>query len=212
MIRTGTILDMDMTSLGHALREGWDWWTDELARMVPERWQSRPQAISGPLAEFAEDGTLWRDGAVIEPEPEGSRPQLMHVILPPGAVMARRTLLPRLGQRDLAKAVALELDRLLPFPAGTAIAAARALPDETEAGHTKMPTLVAGMPVARATALMESARAAGIEPLSLNWQSPEGDGVTLDLLPALVATGRISPRRDSRPFWWGLVAALFLVN
>ena len=35
MIRTGTILDMDMTSLGTSLSGGWDWWTDELAQICP---------------------------------------------------------------------------------------------------------------------------------------------------------------------------------
>ena len=212
MIRTGTLLDMDMSSLGAALREGWDWWTDELARMVPDRWQARPQALSGPMAEFADDGTLTWDGTALDPVAEGSRRRVMHVVLPPGAVMATRTALPRLGSRDLARVVALELDRLLPFPPGTAIAAATALPDAEGAGQAKVVTVVAGMPTARAVSLVEAARAAGIEPLSLTWRSAEDDRVTLDLLPALVASGRIAPRRDTRPFWWGLVAVLFLAN
>lgn len=212
MIRTGTLLDMDMSSLGAALREGWDWWTEELARMVPERWQARPQALSGPIAEFGEDGALYCDGAALDPVVEGSRRRVMHVVLQPGAVMATRTALPRLGSRDLARVVALALDRLLPFPPGTAIAAATPLPDADRAGQAKVATLVAGMPTARAVLLVEAARTAGIEPLSLTWRSPEDDRVTLNLLPALVVSGRIAPRRDTRPFWWGLVAVLFLVN
>ncbi len=212
MIRTGTLLDMDMADLGSALRSGWDWWTDELARMVPERWQAREKALSGPLAEFDDAGQLWFDGAPLEPVAEGTRRRLMHVLLPTGAVMARSAMLPRLASRDLARMVALELDRLLPFPPGTAIAAARVIPDAGDAGHTKAPTLVAGMPLARAAALVETARAAGVEPLSLTWRSLDESGATIDLLPALVATGHIAPRRDGRAFWWGLVAALFIVN
>jgi hypothetical protein len=126
--------------------------------------------------------------------------------------MARRTMLPRLAQRDLTRMVTLELDRLLPFPPGTAIAAARPLASEAEPGHAKLPTLVVGMPLVRAVVLVEAARAAGIEPLSLSWESPDEDGVTLDLLPALIASGAITPRRDGRRFWGGLVAALFLAN
>jgi hypothetical protein len=212
MIRTGTVLDMDMAGLGTALRSGWDWWTDELAQLVPERLQARPQALSGPVAEFDADGQLWREGAALEPAAEGARRRLMHVLLPASAVMTARPLLPRLPSRDLARIVTLDLDRLLPFPSGTAIAAARALPDAAEAGQAKIPTLVAGMRLARAAALVEAARDAGIEPLSLSWQSPDDAAITLDLLPALVASGRIAPRRDTRPFWWGLVAALFLAN
>jgi hypothetical protein len=212
MIRTGTLLDMDMTTLGAALREGWDWWTDELARMVPTRWQARPRALTGPVAEFSDDGTLFAQGTALDPVAEGSRRRLMHVVLPPSAVMATRAALPRLGSRDLARVVALELDRLLPFPSGTAIAAAAPLHDADEPGTAKVATMVAGMPTARAAALVDAARAAGIEPLSLTWRSPEDDRVTLDLLPALVASGRIMPRRDTRPFWWGLVAALFVAN
>lgn len=212
MIRTGTVLDMDMAGLGTALRAGWDWWTDELARMVPDRWQARPQTLSGAVAEFDADGDLWFDGATLEPADEGARRRVMHVVMPAGAVMVRRGMLPRVGTRDLARIVAFDLDRLLPFPPATAIAAARTLPDAGEAGHTKAATLIAGMPVVRAAEMVTRARAAGIEPLSLTWQSPDDPGVTLDLLPALVASGRITPRRDTRPFWWGLVAALFLAN
>jgi len=65
MIRTGTLLDMDMTTLGAALREGWDWWTDKLARMVPTRWQARPRALTGPVAELSDDGTLFAQGAAL---------------------------------------------------------------------------------------------------------------------------------------------------
>lgn len=212
MIRTGTVLDMDMAGLGAGLRSGWDWWTGELAQMVPERWQSRPQALSGSLVEAAEDGTLWCDGAALEPVADDARRQLMHVVLPASAVMTACPKLPRLPARDLARIVALDLDRLLPFPPGTAIAAARALPAAGEPGNAKIPTLVAGMPLARAAALVEGARAAGIEPLSLTWQSSDDATLTLDLLPALVASGRITPRRDGRALWWGLVAALFLAN
>lgn len=212
MIRSGTILDMDMTSLGGAMREGWDWWTGELAAMIPARWQARERKLSGPSAGFAADGTLWLDGVLLDPVAEGARLRLLPVILPPAAAIATRTMLPRLGRGDLARMVALESDRLLPFPPGTAIAAARALPNEAEPGHARVPTMVAGMPQARAAALVEAARTRGIEPLALVWQSPEDEGLTIDLLPALVASGAIMPRRDSRPFWWGLVAALFLAN
>ena len=208
-MRTGTVLDMDMTSLAAAMRGGWDWWTEELARMVPERLRGGTAKLSGPVAQWAEDGTLRADGAALDPVPEGSRRRLMHVELPPGAVMVREALLPRVGSSDLARLVAFELDRLLPFPPGTAIAAARALPGGSGA---KAPTLVAAMPLNRAAEVLDGARAAGVEPLGLLWRSPDDTGLTLDLLPALVASGRVTPRRDGRPFWWGLVAALFIAN
>jgi hypothetical protein len=212
MIRTGTILDMDMTSLGSGLREGWDWWSGELTAMVPARLQPQGRKLSGPMAAFDADGDLWLDGTALEPVAESARRRLMPVILPPAAAITTRTMLPRLAPRDLGRMVALELDRLLPFPPGTAIASARVLADEAEPGHARVPTLVAGMPQGRAAALVEAARARGIEPLALLWQSPDDAALTIDLLPALVASGAITPRSDSRPFWWGLVAALFLAN
>jgi len=212
MIRTGTILDMDMTSLGAALREGWDWWTGELAAMLPTRFQGRERGLSGPRAVLDGDGALWLDGAPLDPVADGTRRRLMPVVLPPAAAIATRTMLPRLAPRDLARMVALELDRLLPFPPGTAISGARALASQAEPGHARVPTMVAGMPQPRAAALVEAARTHGIEPLALLWQSPDNAGLAIDLLPALVASGAIAPRRDSRPFWWGLVAALFLAN
>jgi len=212
MIRTGTVLDMDMSSLGTTLREGWDWWTGELAAMVPARLQPQGRKLSGPSAAFDAAGDLWLDGAALEPVAEGARRRLMPVVLPPAAAIATRTMLPRLAPRDLARMIALESDRLLPFPPGSAIAAARALSAEAEPGAARVPTLVAGMPQARAAALVASARECGIEPLALVWQSPEDEGLTIDLLPALVDSGAVPARRDSRPFWWGVVAALFLAN
>ena len=71
MIRTGTILDMDMTSLGTSLSGGWDWWTDELAQILPDRWQARPQALTGPVAEFGDDGALFAQGTTLDPVAEG---------------------------------------------------------------------------------------------------------------------------------------------
>ena len=216
MIRTGTVLDMDMAGLGEALRSGWDWWTGELSQLVPERWQAGPKAVSGPFVDYDGGGQVSLDGAIIEPVADDARRRLMHVRLPASAVMARRAMLPRLAARDLAQMVALELDRLLPFPPGTAIAAARALPDPGERGNGKVLTMVAGMPLARAIDAVDAARAAGIEPLGLVWHSDDagddGNAVTLDLLPALVASGRIAARRDGRAFWWSVVAALFLAN
>ncbi|MBA4051688.1 MAG: hypothetical protein C0472_07365 [Erythrobacter sp.] len=212
MIRTGTVLDMDMSSLATTLREGWDWWTGELAAMVPARLQPQGRKLSGPSAAFDAAGDLWLDGAALEPVAEGARRRLMPVVLPPAAAIATRTMLPRLAPRDLARMIALESDRLLPFPPGSAIAAARALSAEAEPGAARVPTLVAGMPQARAAALVASARECGIEPLALVWQSPEDEGLTIDLLPALVASGAVPARWDSRPFWWGVVAALFLAN
>jgi hypothetical protein len=212
MIRTGTILDMDMTSLGASLREGWAWWTDELAVMVPARWRGGGRSLSGPRAVFDADGTLWLDGEALAPADHGRRRRLMPIVLPPAAAIGTRAMLPRLAPRDLARMIALEIDRLLPFPPGIAIAGARALPDGEEPGYARVPTLVAGMPRARAAALVEAARAHGIEPIALLWQSPEDEATTIDLLPALLASGTIAARRDSRPFWWGLVAALFVAN
>lgn len=212
MIRTGTVLDMDMAGLGAAVRSGWDWWTDELGRMVPERWHVRTPTLSGPVAEADTNGQIWLDGVALEPVEDGARRRLLPLLLPANAVMTARPMLPRLASRDLARIVALDLDRLLPFPPGTAIAAARALPEASEPGQTKTPTLVAGMPLARAAALVETARAVGIEPLGLIWRSPDDAEQPLNLLPALVASGRIIPRRDTRPFWWGLVAVLFIAN
>jgi hypothetical protein len=212
MIRTGTILDMDMASLGGSLREGWDWWTGELAAMVPARLQPQGRKLSGPRAVFDGEGDLWFDGAPLDPVAEGARRRLMPVFLPSAAAITTRTMLPRLAPRDLGRMVGIELDRLLPFPPGTAIADARVLADEAEPGHARVPTLVAGMLQGRAAALVEAARARGVEPVALLWQSPDDEALTIDLLPALVASGAVAARRDSRPFWWGLVAALFLAN
>lgn len=212
MIRTGTVLDMDMTTLAGAVRGLWDWWMAELSGMVPARWQRQSEVPGGPAAQFDGNGDLWFDGALLEPAIDQAKRHLLQVELPPGAVMVRTTGLPRLAKRDLARLVDLELDRLFPFPAGGAIADARPLASGEDAGTAKAPTLIGAMPLARAVKLVETARAAGIEPLGLIWRDPATGDAALDLLPALVRSGQIEPRRDGRAFWWGLVAFLFLAN
>jgi general secretion pathway protein L len=213
MIRTGTVLDMDMSSLGASLRAGWEWWTGELATLVPERWQGGAQRFSGPVAQLDGDGTLWLDGRELTARANGARRRLIAVELAPEQVMVRQEPLPQLGRRDLDRMVDWEIDRLFPFPPGSGIAAARPIVRrEGGGGGAKIPVLIAAMPVSRALAAIEAARDAAVEPLALLWRSPDAPDVTVDLLPALVRGGHIAGRRDGRPFWWGLVALLFAAN
>lgn len=215
MMRTGTVLDMDMSSLAATMRGGWEWWIGELAALLPERLQGQPQRQRGPIAELDAEGALWLDRRELDPAASGARRRLLAVELPPDAVMVREERLPRLGRRDLARMVDLELDRLFPFPPGTGIGAARPLGrgvGAVAAGGVKVPALIAAMPASRAIAAIEAARAAGVEPLALLWRSPDAPEITLDLLPPLVRSGQVPGRRDGRAFWWGLVAVLFAAN
>jgi hypothetical protein len=198
-----SVLDADMATVGRWLGDGWRWWTSELAQMVPARWRRR--GPRGPLAFVDAEGgvAVTRDG----------RPAIVAAGTPVIAAVAERRILvrtlslPPLGDEDARRLVALQLDRLMPFPPGAALIDIVPGPVAEGARAVK----VAALPVAQAVEAEAAVRAAGLEPVALR-ALRSGGGLAYDFLPALrAARGEPDPRAGRRA-WWRLAAALFALN
>lgn len=210
MMAGPTILDADMATVGRWARDGFDWWLAELRGMVPAQglgWTRRGPALT---AHF--DGlnlVLTRRGVAVA-RPRG-RPAVA-LAVPGEAVLVREAVLPMLAPADLARLIAFDADRLLPFAPGTALVAHEA---GRPRGDGTQGVAVAALRLEAASAAMAAAGAQGYEVRRLGagggTGGGAGGGVRFDFLPAWRRAGAEAKPTGAR-FWWGLVAALFAGN
>ncbi len=189
------MLDMDMTTLAQTLRGGFAWWADELAGMVPASLRRLAAPRPGVTAVLVgETFALSRNGVPLPPA-DPAQPVAAAIVLPASLVLTRTLPLPAVGRRDLAQLIALEIDRLMPFPPGSAV-----FDFETgePAGNGRVLVTVAAMPRATAAGAVTAARSAGLVPRRLGLASG------FDFLPQLGERGSSGAAR----FWWTLVAVL----
>jgi hypothetical protein len=187
------ILDADMTTVAGWLRDGWRWWVDELAALVPDRWR----ALGRGRAEVARfDGTHLT----------GAAPgKAVAVAVASELCLVRVVERPALSERDVARMLAFEADRILPMPAETMVAAGRIVARE---GAT-MRLAVAGLPRARADALAGLIVQQRARPVRVFVDHPAG---AIELLPALRDAGYLGVRHGAARGWWAAVAFLFVLN
>lgn len=191
------ILDTDMTTLARGARTGFEWWTGELRAMVPARLQAGAQRGPAAIAEWNGSAlTLLRAGVAI-PLPVHGEAMPVTIALLPEAVLMRTLDLPALPPRDLDRLVALDLDRLMPFPPGSAVVAVASAPRDA-AGRAAV--TIAALPRDRAEAILDVARDTNLAPRRMIVA-----GTRLDFLPAL--GGGVAEARAAR-LWWSLVAGL----
>ncbi len=190
-----SILDADMTTVGGWLRSGLFWWLDELRGLVPLALRGRTR-----LAAYAfYDAT----GAVTRIGQAASLP----VLIDPQACLARSVDLPRMGNADLVRLVAIEADRLFPLPAADLLLAID--PPKGESSDTR----IYALPLATARTMLASLAEAGVEPLAIYVASPDEAGVPGPAFGDAFATaGLIAPRGDRALRWWALAALLFVCN
>jgi hypothetical protein len=207
-MKTGTVLDMDMASLSRSAGDALRWWLDELAAMVPARWQRRGKAMAGIVVELTTDGSLiGPDGTEIS---DNGRTRAATILLPPGQVLIREAQLPALRQSDLQRLVALDLDRLMPFPAGSAYGDVAA-PDSSAGVDGKILARIAALPKEQVSESYARAVDHGLSPRAIGLRDQNGRMLAFDFLPALIADGG-APARRGPARWWVLVAVLFLAN
>lgn len=188
------ILDADMTTVGGWIRDGFRWWIDELAGMVPPAW--RRLGSSGRLARF--DGTRLSGGA----------PGVQVAIsLAPELCLVRTIDRASMSDRDLAAMLAIDADRIMPMPAETIVVAGRV----AARGATSMTARVAALPREKAIALASAIAAAGAIPTRVFLEDGK-HSETIEFLPALRAAGLLARRRGMARIWWAAVAFLFVFN
>lgn len=207
---TGTrILDMDMAELARGLRGGWDWWLEELGGLVPPRWRARAGKTSPLFARLdGRDGfELTRRGQDVA-GPRAGQSVAATVVLPASAALVREIWLPAVGAGDLRRLIALDIDRLMPFPPGTALIDSVVI--ARDAATQRQLVAVGALPRGVAEAAVAAAVDAGIEPRGLGIAHPDGTS-RFDFLPGL-AIGVGAAAAAARRFWWGAVIAGIVLN
>lgn len=200
---SNTILNADMRTVGRWLAGGFVWWAAELGAMVPAWLHRRPRKRGRSIHWDAATSTLHADTT-------GNDAPIARatVILPPGVCLLREIAVPPMSERDLARMIALDADRLMPLARGEIIVAAQILARD----EGRMRVAVAGLPRSAAIPLCEALVAAGGPPAAVLAAPAMDDAEAIDLLPAIRAAGLFGEPDRAAARWWIAVAALFMLN
>lgn len=210
-MKTGTFLDLDMSSLGGILQNGFRWWIDELSGLLPAKFRRRARPITGQIFDAGEDGEFFTDGDLHLGGSNGP-PIAATILLPADMVLIRDVALPALRLPDLRKLVALDLDRLMPFPADSAYADVVIDDSGKAAPQGKLPSRVAAISKAKLNNVYQSALGNGLAPKAIGIANDGRKGLVFDFLTSLQEEGIAQPQSTGRYRWWALVALLFAAN
>jgi general secretion pathway protein L len=203
------LLNSDVEVIGDWLRQGWDWWIEELAQLIPESWR-RGGRGEAPVAELEGSGAtvrLWRRGRFVEIE-RGARPSAAALGVSPELVLTREVVLPAVGRSDVRRLAALDLDRLTPFRPDQVYFDVERVELDRALGRQTLTLAV--IPRAAAEAALERGRGYGLTPLRLGVL--EEGGLRFDFLPAMRAAGHGGRSDRGLLLWWGAAALLAALN
>jgi hypothetical protein len=211
-MKTGTILDADMTKLMRLGKEGARWWVDELNAMLPGWMHRERKALSGLVVHYGADGNLRVEGdsAPLGSADRGKALRPATILIPEKLCLIRQTSLPTMRRGDMRKLVMLDLDRLMPFALDTAYA--DVAPMGTVSADGKAEVAIAALPKAQIKAIYETAAEAGLAPRAIGIADSDQASLRFDFLPGLVEDGLATQTRSAAAFWWWLLAALFALN
>jgi len=208
------ILNSDMTTVGRWVRQGWAWWTDEILALVPLQWRDR----------FAQRPQLvvdWDEQGLSSPEDKSSRPfdaaahsssELDHaaIVMPMRKVLTRELDFPLLPPNDLRRLIALDIDRLTPFPADTVYFDAEIVQRDTERGRQRV--LLGVLPRATMDEVLAETRKHGIQAASIGAKDDVGSNTHFDFLSQVQGAGAKWGSRVRIPYWWAAVGVLIALN
>ena len=201
------LLSTDHEAIIQWLMHAFRWWVDELIAMVPPEWRDRFLKRSAVLAEFGDNGIVYRkgeSGELLTEKPRGS----VKVVLPEHTVLTRQLELPALPMSDLRRMLALDLDRLTPFRAEQVLFDAEVVGRDEENGRQEV--LLGVLPRSSAEGILERARANALDPASISVSPGYGLSPKLDFLPAIrEAAGGMAARRRAAYLW--VAAGVLLV-
>ncbi|HEY5072440.1 MAG TPA: PilN domain-containing protein [Caulobacteraceae bacterium] len=206
--------EMSLRSIVTMARQGLRWWIDELAALLPMAWRASLSSSPRTMAEHAPDGgwRFWHDGLPLEAaRPPRSAKGVVGLLLPPDAVLVRELTAPRMPAADVRRMLSLDIDRLSPLGPDLIHSDSEVIDRDLAGG--KQSVLLGIVPRAAASRLVQAARADGLLPASL--------GVILDgesrrphfnFLPAVREAAGEPTGGGARPYLWGAVAALMMLN
>ena len=208
------LLNADVNSIGEWARQGFAWWIDELAALLPsglrERLSSRPRRIVEPVAPSG--WRHWHNGRPLSGV-QAAKPLQggLALVLPPDSALVRRLEYPRLPLSDVRRMISLDLERLSPLAPALIYHDVEVL--DREAADGKQIVLLGVIPKARAIQWLSAAHADGLTPTVVGVARASGSpAYQFDFLPALKADAGEPDSQKQLRYWWAAVAALLVLN
>lgn len=199
------IMNADLATIGRMLRDAFEWWTGELAMMLPKGWRRRGKR-----------------GFVVELEPVAPAYYLddrrltalpsdtpVTISLPANQALVREVLLPRLPPRDTRRLIALDLDRLTPYDPSKAVW--DYIPVDGPASPDRQRVRLAVVLREDAVRAIGTTASLGFRPTGIAVSAGAGR-TEFDFLPQLRDLIGERQRWTDPRYWWGAAAALALMN
>jgi general secretion pathway protein L len=204
------ILNLDMASAAQLLLQFWRWWTEELMAMLPAQLRERLTRRSHIVAQIRGGAIVYSNeesGEVLAAKPRGP----IKFLIPSDQVLVRELDLPLLPLSDVKRMVALDIDRLTPFPADQIYFDADVVSRDQENGRQQV-----ALGVLRRTTAHEVfgfMREHDLAPAAIGVAARTGAvAPDFDFLSAMRgAQGGTAAHRRSL-YWWAAAAALLVVN
>lgn len=204
------ILNLDMASASQLLLQFWRWWTEELMAMLPPEWRERLTRRSHVVAQVRGGAIVYSNeesGEVLPAKPRGA----IKFLIPSDQVLVRELDLPLLPLSDVKRMVALDIDRLTPFPADQIYFDADVVSRDQENGRQQVALGV----LRRTTAeqVFGFMREHDLAPAAIGVAARNGALTPdFDFLSAMRdAQGGDAAHRRSL-YWWAAAAALLVIN
>jgi len=205
--------DMDLATLAAVARQGFAWWIEELASMLPAGLRARLSSQPRVLAEPLDTGgwRVWRDGNLVEMGPTPTVKETVGILLPTSQVLVREVPAPRMPSADVRRMLSLDIDRLSPLAPELIHFDMEVI--DRDSGEGKQTVSVGIVPRTTALALVERARAQGLKPATLGVKTGgEPIAQRFDFLPAVLEAAGEKQKTGLGVYLWGAVAALFVIN
>jgi general secretion pathway protein L len=208
------ILNSDMETIGRLIRQGLAWWLDELFSLVPQEWRARLTQRPKLIVDWDERGLSAREGNVSKPfDPATHTSRELDnatIVLPMSRVLTRELDLPLLPLNDIRRLVALDIDRLTPFPADAVYFDTEIIQRDAERGKQRV--LLGVMPRAAFAEVLERVQSAGLGAAAVAMSGGAGSNVHFDFLAQARGTSGVGGARARVPLWWAAVALLVIAN
>lgn len=208
------ILNADMTTLARWIRQGLAWWMDELLTLVPPNWRERLTRRPQLVVDWDENGLSSRDGNASKPfdasvHTSGELDNAA-IVMPMRKVLTRELDLPLLPASDLRRLLALDIDRLAPFPSDTIYFDTEIVHRDQERGRQRI--LLGVLPRTTIDGMLEEARANGLRAASIGAKDGVGSNTHFDFLSQAQGLGTPKGARARLPYWWAAIVVLLAAN
>ena len=208
------ILNSDMETIGRLIRQALAWWLDELLALVPHEWRARLVQRPKLIVDWDERGLSSREGNVSKPfDPASHTSHELDnatIVLPMSRVLTRELDLPLLPPNDMRRLIALDIDRLTPFPADAVYFDLEIIQRDADRGKQRV--LLGVMPRTAFADVLERVESAGLGAAAVGMSGGAGSNVHFDFLAQARGSGGVSGARARLPLWWGGVALLLVAN